>query len=205
MQNDCNRFPQSVMSKRAFDLTFASLVLLLIWPVFFIISAFILLDTGTPIFYRGIRIGLNGKPFKIYKFRSMIQNCGSTATGHNDPRITRVGRYIRRYKLDELPQLINVIRGEMSIVGPRPEVEEHTSVYTDEEKVILSVLPGITDFSSIRFYNLNELLGTEDPNTVFKEKYRDEKNQLRIKYVQEHSFGVDMKIIWLTLARMVKR
>ena len=134
----------------------------------------------------------------------MIPNDGSTATAHNDPRITRVGRFIRKYKIDELPQLINVLKGEMSIVGPRPEVEEHTSVYTDEEKFILTVLPGITDFSSIRFINLNELLGSEDANKVFKEKYREEKNKLRIKYVKERSFGVDMKIIFMTLARILK-
>jgi lipopolysaccharide/colanic/teichoic acid biosynthesis glycosyltransferase len=193
------------MRKRAFDFVFAFFALLLIWPVLLIISACIIMDSGQPVFYRGVRTGLHGKPFRIYKFRSMIKNDGSTATAHNDPRITKVGRFIRRYKLDELPQLLNVIRGEMSIVGPRPEVEEHTRVYTDEEKIILSVRPGITDFSSIRFINLNELLGSEDPNRVFKEKYRDEKNRLRIKYVKERSFWVDMKIILTTVVHILKR
>lgn len=193
------------MLKRTFDFVSALCGLIVLWPFFLLISILIKIDTRGPIFYKGIRTGLHGKPFRIFKFRSMIPNDGSTATAHHDPRITKIGKFIRRYKIDELPQLINVLKGEMSIVGPRPEVEEHTSVYTDAEKIILTVHPGITDFSSIRFINLNELLGSEDANKVFKEKYRDEKNKLRIKYVEERSFSVDMKIIFMTLIRMFRK
>jgi lipopolysaccharide/colanic/teichoic acid biosynthesis glycosyltransferase len=127
------------------------------------------------------------------------EHLGSTATAHNDPRVTKIGAFTRKYKVDELPQLINVIKGEMSLVGPRPEVEEHTSVYNDEEKIILTVLPGITDYSSIRFRNLNELLGNKNANQIFIEKYRDEKNKLRIEYVNKRSFMEDLKIIFKTI------
>ena len=122
-----------------------------------------------------------------------------SATGHNDSRITTAGSWLRRYKLDELPQLINVLNGEMSLVGPRPEVEEHTSTYSAEEQLILTAIPGITDFSSMRFVRLGELLGTEDPDKVFIERYRAEKNRLRLEYVRTRSFWLDLKIIFLTL------
>ncbi|MEI7752362.1 MAG: sugar transferase, partial [Candidatus Omnitrophota bacterium] len=142
------------------------------------------------------------------KFRTMVQDAdkkGATATARNDPRITRIGGVLRPYKIDELPQFINVLKGEMSIVGPRPEVEEHTKCYVSEEKCILDVLPGITDFSSIRFVNLGELLGDEDANQVFIEKYRDEKNRLRVKYVRERSFSTDLKIIGLTFISLMRK
>ena len=152
-------------------------------------------------FYRGVRIGRFGRPFRIYKFRTMVPDAerSGTATGHNDSRITTAGSWLRRYKLDELPQLINVLKGEMSLVGPRPEVEEHTSVYSAEEQLILTAIPGITDLSSMRFVRLGELLGTEDPNKVFIERYRAEKNRLRLEYVRTRSFWLDLKIIFLTL------
>lgn len=128
---------------------------------------------------------------------------GSTSTGHHDPRITRFGRWLRPAKLDELPQLLNVLKGDMSLVGPRPEVEEHTAAYTGEEEIILSVRPGITDYASIRFYNLNELVGSEDPRRVFIEKYRAEKNRLRVLYVLNQSFMTDLKLIFRTFARIL--
>jgi lipopolysaccharide/colanic/teichoic acid biosynthesis glycosyltransferase len=144
----------------------------------------------------------------MLKFRTMVvdaERIGGTATAHRDPRITRIGHFLRRCKLDELPQLINVLRGEMSLVGPRPEVLEHTSAYTAEENEILTVTPGITDFSSIRFINLGELLGSEDPNRVFIEKYRSTKNALRLEYVRRQSFSTDVKILLLTVRRLVWR
>lgn len=196
------------MIKRLFDLVAATAGLLVLWPVLLLIAILIKLDSRGPVFYRGVRTGLNGKPFRIFKFRTMIPNAelvGSTATARKDPRITRVGAFLRRYKLDEFPQLFNVLSGEMSFVGPRPEVEEHTSVYTEEEKAILSVKPGITDFASIHFRNLGELLGDEDANAVFIAKYRDEKNRLRLEYVRKQSFFVDMKIIFETLFRVFVR
>ena len=192
--------------KRAFDLFFATFGLVLLAPFFLLTALMIKLDSQGPVFYRGVRIGQNGRSFRIFKFRTMRSDAelvGSTSTGRNDPRITRVGRWLRPLKVDELPQLLNVIRGEMSIVGPRPEVEEHTSAYTEEEQIILSVLPGITDYASIRFFNLNDLVGSEDPRRVFIEKYRAEKNRLRIAYVRNRSLWIDFRIIFLTLARIV--
>jgi lipopolysaccharide/colanic/teichoic acid biosynthesis glycosyltransferase len=194
--------------KRAFDLFFGALGLVVLAPIFIGVAVLIKLDSFGPIFYRGVRVGQHGRLFRIFKFRTMRPDAelvGSTSTGKNDPRVTRVGRWLRPLKLDELPQLLNVVRGEMSIVGPRPEVEEHTSAYTEEEKVILSVLPGITDYASIRFFDLNDLVGSEDPRRVFIEKYRTEKNKLRVAYVRNRSFWTDFRIIFLTFARIVSR
>jgi lipopolysaccharide/colanic/teichoic acid biosynthesis glycosyltransferase len=194
--------------KRAFDLFFAALGIVLLAPIFFVIAVLIKLDSRGPVFYRGVRVGQHGRPFRIFKFRTMRPDAelvGSTSTGHNDPRVTRVGRRLRPFKLDELPQVLNVLKGDMSIVGPRPEVEEHTSAYTEEEKIILSVLPGITDYASIRFFNLNELVGSEDPRRMFIEKYRAEKNRLRVAYVRNRSIWTDLRIIFLTVARLVTR
>jgi lipopolysaccharide/colanic/teichoic acid biosynthesis glycosyltransferase len=192
--------------KRCFDLLAAGLGLVVLAPFFLVIAILIKLTSPGPVFYRGVRIGLHGKPFRIFKFRTMRPDAelvGSTSTGHNDPRITPIGRWLRPAKLDELPQLINVLKGEMSVVGPRPEVEEHTAEYSEEERVILSVLPGITDYASIQFYNLNELVGSEDPRRTFVEKYRAEKNRLRVYYVQNRSFKTDMTLIYKTLARIL--
>lgn len=194
--------------KRYFDLLSAVVGLLLLSPIFLLVAALIKLDSRGPVFYRGTRIGLHGHPFRIFKFRTMrpdAEEIGSTSTAHRDPRITRVGRWLRPTKLDELPQLLNVLKGEMSIVGPRPEVEEHTLAYSEEEKIILTVRPGITDYASIRFYKLNELLGSEDPNQIFIEKYRAEKNRLRVAYVQRQSLGGDLGIILRTFVRLLVR
>lgn len=196
------------MAKQVFDVTCAAAGLLLLWPFFLAAAVWIKLDSPGPVFYRGVRIGWRGRPFRIFKFRTMVEDAeirGSTATAHGDPRITRAGKRLRPYKLDELPQLLNVMRGEMSIVGPRPEVEEHTSCYTGPEKIILTVKPGITDEASIRFYNLNELLGVEDPNGVFIKHYRAEKNRLRVSYVERRSFWGDLGIIFRTFHRLLVR
>lgn len=126
-------------------------------------------------------------------------------TGANDPRVTKIGRFLRKYKIDELPQLINVITGDMSLVGPRPELEEHTSAYSTDEQQILKVRPGITDESSMRFHNLGELVGDDDPHRVFIEKFRAEKNQLRLDYVKNQSFSGDMRILFRTLKLVIAR
>jgi lipopolysaccharide/colanic/teichoic acid biosynthesis glycosyltransferase len=194
--------------KRGFDVIFAAIWLGILSPLLLLVSIAIKLDSRGPVFYRGVRIGLLGRPFGIFKFRTMIPDAelvGTTSTGHRDPRITRVGRLLRPLKLDELPQLLNVLRGEMSIVGPRPEVEEHTRAYSPEERVILSVLPGITDYASIHFIDLNRLVGSEDPRRVFIEKYRSEKNRLRVLYVQQQSFRTDLGIICRTFLRLFWR
>jgi lipopolysaccharide/colanic/teichoic acid biosynthesis glycosyltransferase len=191
--------------KRVFDLFIVSIVLVCVLPLFLMIAFMIKLDSRGPAIYRAVRIGKGGRPFIMYKFRTMVVGAErmGTATAHRDPRITCVGLSLRRFKLDELPQLINVLKGEMSLVGPRPEVEEHTMVYNDEERLILAVTPGITDYSSIHFVNLNELLGSEDPNRIFIEKYRAEKNRLRLEYVRKRSFWADLKILLGTARRLL--
>ncbi len=193
------------MLKRAFDLVFALAGLILLSPLLLVIAVCIKLDSRGPVFYRGVRVGRWERRFRIFKFRTMrpdAEQVGTTSTGHNDPRITRVGRWLRPYKLDELPQLINVLKGEMSLVGPRPEVEEHTAEYSPEEQIILSVRPGITDYASLEFYNLNELVGSDDPRGVFIAKYRPEKNRLRVLYVRNHTFWGDFVLIFRTLMRV---
>jgi lipopolysaccharide/colanic/teichoic acid biosynthesis glycosyltransferase len=204
--------PLYLLAKRAFDLVAAATCIVLVSPLLLLIAVLVKLDSPGPVVYLGKRVGKDGQPFNIYKFRSMVANAeqlGTTATAHLDPRITRIGQFIRHYKLDELPQLFNVLTGDMSFVGPRPEVEEHTSCYSEEERSILSVKPGITDLSSIRFVNLGYLLGTENANQVFIEKYRAEKNRLRLEYVRTQSISSDFRIlahtVWLILTRPLRK
>ena len=191
------------MIKRCFDIVLASIGLILFTPLFLYIALRIYKEDKGPIFYRGERVGLRGKPFRIYKFRTMVVNAekvGPSSTSDDDPRITKIGRFLRKYKLDELPQLINVLKGEMSFVGPRPEVKKFTDLYTEEEKAILSVRPGITDWASL--WNSDEgaiLAGVEDPDRVYMEKIRPEKIRLQLKYVRERSLWVDIKIIFKTI------
>ncbi len=172
-------------------------------PIFKWISWRIHREDHGPIFYRGERTGLHGKPFRIFKFRTMVvdaEKLGASSTSDDDARITRIGKFLRRYKLDELPQLINVLTGDMSLVGPRPEVKKFTDLYTDEEKSILSVKPGITDWASI--WNPDEgamLAGSTDPDRDYLEKIRPQKIRLQLKYVRERSFWTDIRIILLTL------
>jgi len=194
------------MLKRLLDIMFSFLGLVILTPLFVVVAVLIKLESEGAVFYRGVRTGRYGRPFRIFKFRTMCAKAESlgTTTADKDPRITRVGGFLRKYKLDELPQLINVVKGEMSLVGPRPEVEEHTREYNEEEKLILTVLPGITDYSSIRFVNLGKVLGSENAHQVFLTRYRSEKNQLRLKYVRNRSFREDMRILLLTLLTLVR-
>lgn len=196
------------MLKRLFDLVTASLGLVVLCPVLLGIGLVVKLTSQGPVFYRGRRIGRYGEPFGMFKFRTMIVDAeavGGTSTGKNDPRVTKTGRMLRRYKLDELPQLLNVLRGEMSIVGPRPEVEEYTRLYDDDEQVILSVRPGITDYASIQFRDLAEVLGSEDADRVYAETVRPIKNRLRMKYVVQQRFAEDLRIIALTVLSLARR
>jgi lipopolysaccharide/colanic/teichoic acid biosynthesis glycosyltransferase len=167
------------------------------------VALLIKLDSPGPVFFRGLRIGQFGKPFRIFKFRTMVANAeriGGTSTSETDPRITRVGNFLRKYKIDELPQLINVLKSEMSLVGPRPEVEEYTRLYSPEEKAILGIRPGITDLSSVRFRQLNTILaGADDPDRYFAEDILPQKNQLRLEYVRRRCFSFDLKILLQTL------
>jgi lipopolysaccharide/colanic/teichoic acid biosynthesis glycosyltransferase len=173
-----------------------------------VISLLIKGEDGGPVFYRGGRVGLNGKDFCIFKFRTMVVNAdrmGGASTADDDPRITRIGKKLRKHKLDELPQLINVFMGDMSLVGPRPEVPHYVNMYTEEEKAILAVRPGITDWASL--WNPDEgaiLAGSPDPEKTYMEKIRPEKIRLQLKYVRERSFWKDLIILFQTLRIILK-
>lgn len=168
-----------------------------------IIAIAVKCTSAGPVFYRGLRAGRRGRPFKIFKFRSMVVNAdqiGGPSTSEDDARITGIGASLRRFKLDELPQLINVLTGDMSLVGPRPEVMSESLRYTEEEKRLLDVRPGITDWASIRFRNEGAILrGSSDPHRVYMEKIRPEKIRLGLAYVNHRSFGVDLRILLATL------
>ena len=192
-----------VLLKRLFDIVFSALGLACLGPLLLCLAWLIRQEDGGAIFYRGERVGIHGKPFRIFKFRTMVvdaENRGASSTSDDDPRITRIGKWLRKYKLDELPQLINVLKGEMSFVGPRPEVKKFTDLFTEEERAILTVRPGITDWASI--WNPDEgvlLEGSVDPDRDYLEKIRPEKIRLQLKYVRERSFWTDIRIILLTL------
>jgi len=196
------------MIKRCFDIVLASIGLILFTPLFLYIALRIYKEDKGPIFYRGERVGLRGKPFRIYKFRTMVVNAekiGPASTSDDDPRITKIGRFLRKYKLDELPQLINVLKGEMSFVGPRPEVPSEVATYNEEERKILSVRPGITDWASLTYHNEGEILkGAEDPHQAYREKIRPGKIKLAMKYVDKQSFFIDLRIIMDTLRTLIK-
>jgi lipopolysaccharide/colanic/teichoic acid biosynthesis glycosyltransferase len=195
--------------KRVFDGTCAFLGLLVLSPVLGLVALLVKLSDGGPVLYRGLRTGLNGRQFRICKFRSMVvdaEKTGVTATADDDPRVTRIGRFLRKYKLDELPQLVNVLVGEMSLVGPRPEVPQYTALFTRQEQAILSVRPGITDWATL--WDIAEgavLAGSDNPEQAYLEKIRPEKIRLQLKYVRERSFGVDVRILALTLWALVAR
>jgi len=191
------------MWKRVFDFIISLIVLIIFGPLFLILGILIKKDSEGPVFYRQVRIGKDGKPFRIFKFRTMVNNAdksGVTSTKEDDVRITKMGRFIRKYNFDELAQFINVLKGEMSIVGPRPEIPYYVNMFTEEEKIILSVKPGITDWACIWNPDESKLLaGSNDPDRDYLEKIRPEKIRLQLKYVKEYSFWVDFKIMLLTL------
>lgn len=194
--------------KRAMDVLLSGAALLVLWPLFLVIAAAIRLDDPGPVFYRQVRVGRGGKPFRIFKFRSMVQSAdkkGLTITVGRDSRITRVGAFLRKTKLDELAQLINVFRGEMSFVGPRPEVEEYVRLYTPEQRQVLLVRPGITDYASIAYRNESELLaGAEDPRRMYIEEIMPAKLELNMKYLREISPLSDVKLILGTIVAVAR-
>jgi lipopolysaccharide/colanic/teichoic acid biosynthesis glycosyltransferase len=185
--------------KRMFDLLISTIGLMMLAPVLMAIAAAIKAESAGPLFYRGLRAGQYGKPFRIFKFRTMVMNAdkiGGPSSAANDPRITLVGRFLRRYKLDELPQLLNVVKGEMSLVGPRPEVLQYVAMFNTEEKAILSVPPGITDWASIATFDEGaRLAGSPDPEKTYLEEIRPEKIRLQLEYVRRRSFGTDVRIL----------
>jgi lipopolysaccharide/colanic/teichoic acid biosynthesis glycosyltransferase len=192
--------------KRAFDILASLLGIVVLSPVLLLVASAVKLTSDAPVFYRGVRVGLNGKTFRIFKFSTMVANAesiGGPSTALNDARLTRIGKFLRRYKLDELPQLFNVLSGEMSVVGPRPQVERYTKLYDREQQVILTVRPGLTDYASVHFINLDEILGDVNVDEKYQREIEPEKNRLRIQYVKDQSFLTDMKIIALTLLRML--
>lgn len=195
------------MKKRLLDIIFSLLGLIIGLPILLFVAAWIKIDSSGPIFYRGTRIGKNGKPFRMFKFRTMVVNAdkmGGPSTASDDPRLTRVGNFLKKYQLDELPQLIDVLLGNMSLVGPRPEVPFYVDMMTAEEKkIILSVRPGMTDLASLWDFHEGEILkGSADPEKTYQEKIRPEKLRLQIKYVKERSFFGDIKIIVETVAQI---
>lgn len=175
-------------------------------PVMAIIALAIVVDSGLPVFYRAERAGFRGKPFRIYKFRTMVRDAdriGGGTTALADPRITRVGRLLRKTKIDEFPQLFNIIRGEMCFIGPRPELPHYTEQYGGLEKYILEVRPGITDFSSIEYINLDQVVGADDADAAYERDVLHRKNQLRIKYVEQMSPATDLRLFVITVVRAV--
>lgn len=206
MENYKKVYNVHVKSKLDFLLALVFLIILL--PVYIIISLAIIIDSGFPVFYKADRGGYKGIPFKIFKFRSMVKNAdkiGGGTTALNDPRITRVGAFLRKTKLDEIPQLFNILNGTMSFIGPRPELLKYTNQYQGEEKLILEVRPGITDYSSIEFINLDEIVGGENADEMYEKHVLKKKNQLRIKYARTVSFTTDIKLFFLTVFKTIKK
>lgn len=186
------------MMKRLMDIVLAGAALVVLAPAFALIALVIKRDSAGPVYYRGVRTGLKGIPFTMLKFRTMVHNAealGGPSTAYNDSRLTRAGRFFRKYKLDEIPQFVNVLRGEMSLVGPRPQVEEYTKLYNEDEMVMLSVKPGIVDYATLKFINLDQILGDGDVDSKYRLEIEPEKNRLRIQYAREHTLWMDCKIL----------
>lgn len=194
--------------KRIFDIVVSIIILLIFLPFGIIVSLAILFESRGGVFYFQERIGKNGIPFKLWKFRSMRKDAdksGKLTVGMRDSRITRSGIFIRKYKLDEFPQFINVLKGEMSIVGPRPEVKEYVDLYTAEQRQVLNVKPGITDLASLEYFKENELLGnSENPEKTYIEEIMPAKIELNKKYISNPTIGADIKIMWQTFLKIIR-
>ncbi len=195
--------------KRIFDIVASGFGLLVLSPIFLILSIWIKIDSPGPVFYKQMRVGRNNKDFKLYKFRSMrvgSDKKGLITIGGHDPRITKSGYFIRKYKLDEFPQLINVFIGEMSLVGPRPEVRKYVEMYTEEQMHVLDVRPGITDLASIRYRNENELLEkVENPDKYYVEVIMQDKLSINLEYVEKCSFWFDVELIFKTFWEIITK
>ena len=194
--------------KRIIDCLLSVLAIGIVWPLYFVIAAAIVLESGFPIFYRAERGGYLGVPFKICKFRTMVKDAdkiGGGTTALNDSRITKVGNLLRKTKLDEIPQLWQVFLGKMSFVGPRPELPRYVEQYSGDELEILQVRPGITDYSSIEFINLDEIVGTENADEMYEKYVLKRKNELRIKYARTVSIFTDIKLFLLTIWKVIEK
>ena len=184
--------------KTTFDIIVALIALILLSPIFILITIVIKITSSGEVFYKGTRAGKNKKNFKIFKFRTMVRNAeniGGPSTALNDFRLTKIGRFLRKYKLDELPQFINIIKGEMSLVGPRPQVIYYTNQYKGDYKMILSVKPGLTDFATLYFLDMDKVLGSENVDKKYATEIEPIKNSLRLKYVKEKNFLLDIRIL----------
>lgn len=199
--------PGTDWTKRLFDVILAAAALVFVFPLLTAIALIAKLSSPGPVLYRGKRVGLHGRLFLILKFRTMVPNAeslGGSATAGDDPRLTRLGKFLRHYKLDELPQLLNVLKGEMSLVGPRPEVQKYVDLYSAEEREILTLLPGITDWASI--WNSNEaavLEGSRDPEKTYEELIRPTKLALQLRYLRNRSLSTDLKILVYTACKLI--
>ncbi|MEO6696128.1 MAG: sugar transferase [Ignavibacteria bacterium] len=195
------------MTKRAFDVVFSFAGLIILSPVFLITAIIIKADSKGEVLYRQSRVGKNNSDFLLYKFRTMSKGSDTKSLltiGNNDQRITRAGYYLRKYKLDELPQLINVLKGEMSFVGPRPEVRKYVNLYTKEQMRVLVIKPGITDLASIHYRNENEILkNTADPEKYYTDEIMPHKLKMNIAYINDRSFFKDIKIIFKTFRAII--
>ena len=193
--------------KRLFDIIASLIGIIILSPVLLLISLFIVFESGFPILYRQKRVGKDNKDFFLLKFRSMNNGAdkkGLLTIGEKDSRITRVGYYLRKYKLDELPQLLNVLTGNMSIVGPRPEVRKYVDLYSDEQKKVLSVKPGITDYASMEYTNENEILAkSTEPEQLYIQEVMPKKLFLNQKYIQEMGLMTDIKIVFRTISKII--
>lgn len=196
------------MLKRLFDIIASLIGIILLLPFFIAIWIAMIVSCGFPLFYLQIRVGKNGKDFKLFKFRTMHLDAdkkGLLTVGGRDPRVTSIGYYLRKYKLDELPQLFNVLFGTMSLVGPRPEVRKYVDLYTKEQQQVLSVKPGITDFASLEYINENDLLAkSNNPEKTYIEEIMPAKLALNMKYIQQQGILVDFKIILNTIFKIIK-
>lgn len=194
--------------KRIIGLIVALPFIVIAIPLYLIISIAIIAEDGRPVFYRPLRGGYRNKPFRIFKFRTMVKNAdklGGDTTAMHDPRITKVGIVLRTTKLDETANLINIISGNMSFIGPRPELLRYTNMYEGKEKEILEVRPGVTDFSSIEFINLDEIVGSGNADEMYEKYVLKKKNQLRIKYAESVSFGTDVYIFFTTIWKVFQK
>jgi lipopolysaccharide/colanic/teichoic acid biosynthesis glycosyltransferase len=194
------------ITKRCLDVVLSVVAIVLLSPVIIAVAALVKLTSPGPVLYRGVRAGRNGRNFHILKFRTMVvdaEKIGGASTAVDDPRLTRVGRALRKYKLDELPQFFNVLGGSMSLVGPRPQVLSYTDKYQGEERLILNMRPGITDLASLYFSDMDKVLGTGDVDARYAKEIEPVKNVLRLRYVKEASLLLDLRILIETAFKLV--
>lgn len=195
------------MLKRLFDILCSLIGIIILLPFYLLIAIAVAVDSPGGVFYFQTRVGKGGKDFKLFKFRTMVTGAdrkGLITVGSRDSRVTRVGYYLRKYKLDELPQLFNVLLGDMSLVGPRPEVRKYVDMYTPEQMMVLSVRPGITDYASIEFSNENEILAAAaDPDAEYIHKIMPAKLELNLRYIREQGVLTDIKLILRTIGKIV--